>query len=94
MFNRKKEPSELDKIITKVETEMSAVPSDSEDFAAMTARLAELNTIRNAPKQTRGPSADTLAVVTGNVLVTAVIVGYERTNVVTSKARTFIQQLR
>lgn len=81
------EKSGLEDAIDKILREMAKESSDSEEFARMADQLVKLYTLRKEPKRI---SPDTLAVVIGNLVGIIMIVGHERTHVVTSKAMQFV----
>jgi hypothetical protein len=68
-------------------------PSTTEYTTSMKA-LSKLIKLRDSSKNSRKISPDTLAIVVGNLLGVLVIVSYEKHNIVTSKALTFVQKLR
>jgi hypothetical protein len=72
---------------------MQTRDGDSEDYATMLNRLERLYKLKekNAPRQI---SPDTLLIVAGNILGILVIVAYEHSHVVTSKALSFAGKLR
>lgn len=96
MFTRKtpapmQEPTLLDQNIEDVEkTLLSDLEVGGEDHARAVAQLKELYALKNGPVRER-INPNTVAMVAGNVLVTAVIVGYERSHVINSKAVTFLK---
>lgn len=95
MLKRKpKEKSQLDKAIDKVHAEMSAVHSDSEDYATMRKHLTKLYALKEAEQAQTRVSPDTIALVIGNVLGIGMIVGHERAHVVGSKALALLHKFR
>jgi hypothetical protein len=78
--------TKLDNVIDKVLDEMNGQSSDSDEFAKMADQLVKLHQLKPKPKRV---SADTLAVVIGNFVVTLIIVGYERTHIMTTRAGNF-----
>lgn len=85
------EKSGLEKAIDDLFTEMNSVNADSEEYAKMADQLVKLYKLKEVdiPRQV---SPDTLAVVIGNLLGIVLIVGHERTHVVTSKALGFVMK--
>ena len=90
MFSKKaKEKTELDKAIDSVLEEMSALTADSEEYAKDVKQLAELYKIR-AGERREQVSINTVLSVGGSLLGIGMIILFERNNVVTSKALSFI----
>lgn len=63
-----------------------------DDVSNREAQAAETATKWNALKYFKRPSTDTMLIVGANILGILIIVGYERANVVTSKALGFLRQ--
>lgn len=91
MFIRNPQPetTELDKAITDALNSLAYIPAYSAEYAEAMTQLERLHKLKtdNSPKRV---SPDTLAIVLGNIAGIAMIVGYERANVVTSKALNFV----
>lgn len=83
----------LEEAIDIVLHEMKNHTSDSNEYARAVDQLTKLYAIKNL-NRSKSVSADTLAIVIGNLVGILVIVGHERANVVTSKALNFILKLR
>lgn len=90
MFNKRPhaEPA-LDKAITEALLQLDVVPAYSDEAFKIMNHIERLQKLKesNTPQQL---SPDTLAIVIGNFLGIAVIVGHERAHVVTSKALSFV----
>ena len=87
-----KKESEYDKSIKRLLSELDLLDPTSDEHKAI---LKDIGTLRNwrAEEQTQSRvSPDTLAIVAGNILTVLIIVGYERTNVVTTKALGFLHR--
>jgi hypothetical protein len=80
--------TKLDKEIDRVLSEMEKVSSDSEQYAAMVDNLEVLYKFKNENKNLI--SKDTIAIIAGNLLGIVLILGYEKANVITSKALGFV----
>ncbi len=83
-----KSPAEktgLEEAIDKVLTEMKTFSAEDDDYAKMTVQLETLYKLKEIDKPER-VSRDTLALIAGNIAGIILIVGYERANIVTSKA--------
>lgn len=85
MFEVNKPPAdpELKTAIDNVYSEMAGSDSHTEEYAKSVDQLIKLYSLKEAPRRV---SPDTLAVVLGNILGIILIVGHERTHIVTSKA--------
>jgi hypothetical protein len=91
MFNNNKNKSlELDEAIQRVHDRMKYEEIDSEEYATLLQRLDKLHSIKEA--NTKRISPDTLLIVGGNLLGIVLILGYERVNVVASKALSFVMK--
>jgi hypothetical protein len=94
MLRRKtKEKSKLDEAIDEIFSEMAGLTSDSDEYAAMADQLTKLYALKEIDRPQR-VSPDAWAAVLGNLAGILVIVGYERTHVITSKALPFLRILR
>lgn len=97
MFNRKKkeELSQLDHAIAGVLSDMEGYDSDSAEYSKQVDQLMKLHSLKEAEKADKKTvSPDTLAIVAGNLAGIVIIVGFERANVMTSKAVNFLLRLR
>lgn len=88
----KKRNSGIKTLIDEVLSEMASVEDDGR-YELLLERLAKLYKL-NDSEGSRRVSPDTQAIVFGNLLGIAIIVGYERANVVASKAMSFVLKLR
>jgi hypothetical protein len=91
--NRHNKDEGLQRAIDTVLERMSTFDAESDEYFQLAGRLSQLYDIQrtNAPDRV---SADTLAVVAGNLAGIALIVNFERINVVTSKAIGFVMKTR
>jgi len=87
------EKSGLEKAIDELLKEMDTYDGDSESYSLLADQLVKLYGLKEIDKPKR-ISPDTLAIVIGNLAGIAMIVGYERANVVTSKALNFVLKLK
>lgn len=85
MFEVKKpvEDTGLKTAIDNVYSEMAGSESHDEEYSKSVNQLIKLYSLKEAPRRI---SPDTLAIVLGNLLGILMIVGHERTHIVTSKA--------
>lgn len=94
-FTRKDSPevANLKKAINTLMLEMENFSGDDEEYNKMANQLQKLFGLlaQNEPK---GPSADTLLIVSGNLLTALLVVSYESKNVVTTKVLGFLQKIR
>lgn len=95
MFPKKtvKEKTGLEKAIDQLLSEMANFSGDDDEYSKMADQLEKLYKLKDIDKPDR-VDANTLALIAGNLAGIVLIVGYERANVVTSKALGFVRQLR
>jgi hypothetical protein len=85
------EDPQLDKAIDTLFEEMSFGTGETEKYAQIVSQLTKLYELKSTPQQI---SPDTALTVMCNLLGIALIVGYERSHIVTSKAVGFLLKLR
>lgn len=91
MFTTKsKEDPQLTGAIDDLFAELSALTGDDPQYAKTADQLVKLYELREKTTSKRHVSPDTLALVLGNLAGIAMIVGHERTGIVTSKAVGFV----
>lgn len=90
---KKNEISPLDKTIDDLHNLMRNYLPESDNYAICVDQLTKLYAIKENTSSKR-VSADTLAVVIGNLAGILVIVGHEKAHVVTSKALNFVMKAR
>jgi hypothetical protein len=78
--------------IDRVLQDLKGEDSNTEKYAQMNDQLTKLYAIKNE-NRSRRVSPDTLATIGANLLGIGIIVGHERTHIVTSKALGFIRKL-
>ena len=83
----------LEREIDSVLTAMSGVKPETKEYTAIATNLAKLYEAKGNDKK-KGVSADTIAVVLGNLLGLIVIMNYEKANILTTKALGFIMKGR
>ena len=81
----RKKNSDNDDAIARIYSEMQAVDSHSPEAKALVHQLKELELIKSAKRSNR-PSADTWLIVGGTLAQVLVIVAYEHSHVLVSKA--------
>lgn len=99
MFNNKPADNKagVAEAITALLDEMSGHSAESEAYASMVDQLTKLYALKEIDQKIDAPrrvSADTLAIVGGNILGIVMIVGHERASVLTSKAMTLLLKLK
>lgn len=93
MFKQNDKPNHLEETIASVHAKMAEIPMDSEEYDRLTTQLTKLYKLReHDSKKTVSP--DTLVLAGANLLGIVMIVGHERTHVVTSKALSFVSKLK
>lgn len=87
MFNLKtsQPPSALDKAIASIHDQLDSYDADSREYAAMVDQLEKLYKMK-ASNKANTISADTLAIIGGNLAGILLILNFERMGVVASKA--------
>lgn len=83
----------LDDVITSLLIQMDSHDAHSAEYAQMADQLTKLYEMKNQKKFNR-PSADTLAVVGGNLAGILLILNFERAGVITSKALGFVMKTK
>jgi len=94
MFNFKKKSAEqsgLEVAIDELHARMATNIEDPEKYAKDADNLTKLYKLREHDARKR-VSPDTLALVAGNLLGIAMIVGHERAHIITTKALNFVQK--
>lgn len=89
-FNLKKEPTKLDEEIDAVLNQMQSIDATSEDYEKITKNLGKLYELKAMNDKRSKVSPDTLAVILGNLAGIVLILSYEQTHVITSKALGFV----
>lgn len=84
-FRRGDKPNPLDVKIEAIFAEMDLTAPDSEEYPKLLASLERLKKIKAEERKDR-ISRDTLAIVIGNLLGILLIVAYEHSHVITSRA--------
>lgn len=95
MFRKKPDPTQptLNGEIDRVLKEIQDHKPNTDPYTAACNNLEKLYKMKTAEKQTR-LKADTVVTVVANLLGIGMIVGFERANVVTSKALGFVMKPR
>lgn len=93
MLRKPKTPSGIDLAIEDVLSEMKGFTADAKEFDAMTTQLQKLHALKVAEKPC-AVDPNTLAMIGGNLLGIVLILEFERMNVITSKAMSFVSKLR
>jgi hypothetical protein len=93
MFRRKPDPRvlELDTEISRVLANMSDTDPFDEKYANMTTEWTKLNTEREKLLSNRF-SKDQILLVGGNIFIAALVIGYERGAVITTKLPSFLSK--
>lgn len=83
----------LDRTIIELQNDMQTRDADSDEYATMLNRLERLQKLKK-PRFFEKISPDTMIIVAGNLVGIVIIVAYEHSHVVTSKALSFAGKLR
>jgi len=91
--NKNHKQSGLDKIINDLETQIQGSTVSLDEYSKQLDQLAKLYKMKESVSS-NPISKDTLVLVAGNLTGIALILGFERANIVTSKALSFVMKLR
>lgn len=84
-------PTPLEEAIESVLTSMKRTDPESEEYGLLVDRLDKLHKMKVSDKDPRTRvSADTLLIVGANLAGIALILGFEKAHIVTSKALSFV----
>lgn len=83
----------LEKEIDEVIAHMASIGPDTKEYTAMAANLEMLYKAK-ATEKSRSISPDTIAVIVGNLIGIILIINYEQTGIVTTKALGFVLRSR
>lgn len=89
LLKKQKQPSGLDIAITDVLSDMKGFTSDADEYTTMVDQLVKLHSLKDCEKPQR-VNKDTLIIVAGNLLGIVMILSYEKTNVITTRALQFM----
>jgi hypothetical protein len=92
-LKKPREQTKLEKAIDDILIELSELSSQTDEYAAMVEQLVKLHKMKEDEKPSR-VSQDTVATIAAHLAGILLIVGYERTNVVTTKALAFMHKLK
>jgi hypothetical protein len=92
MFAKQSEPNGLDQIIDELQQFMLTLDKDSDKYTTMVENLSKLYKLRGDPS--KPISKDAILTTVGSIVGILLILNYERLNVVTSKAISFVTKLR
>ena len=94
MFTRRDtaEAIHLKKLIADLMNDIEGTRPDDPEYAKMTKELKKMFSllVLCEPKRV---SPDTMAIVSSNILIAVMVVGFERANVVTSKVFSFLMKV-
>lgn len=91
---KKTEPTALDIAIDNLVSELAGYDANSEEYTAAAANLKVLVEAKALEPKPNVVSADTIAVIAGNLLGIVMILGFEKANVITSKSLGFVMKPR
>lgn len=93
MFQKPPSDAGLEKAIERVLHCMTEVEPDSDEYATLVEQLVKLHTLKTNTAKT-GVSKDTLITVGANLVGVLLLLNYERTHIVTSKALSLVTKLK
>lgn len=88
-FTKHDKRTKLEREIDSVIETLSDMDKDSDEYAAIVDNLEKLIKAKSCEKD-KSISYDTIAIIAGNLLGIALILGYEKANVITTKALGFV----
>jgi hypothetical protein len=88
-FTKLQKRTYLEREIDEVHKILSKVPPDSHEYTMIVENLDRLYKAKSESKKSY-VSRDTIVIVIGNLLGIVLILGYEKANIVTSKAIQFV----
>lgn len=95
MFKKKTtEPTALDKALDEAYTHLASFNPESDEHAAITKQIVELEKIRDARNKGSKISPDTIALIAANLVGIVLILNFEKAGVITSKAMGMVGKLR
>lgn len=89
MFKKSEIDTKIDEEILRLLSQMSKDGHDTEEYPSMVDQVVKLQTIRHAG----GISKETWATIAANLTGIIVILGFERTNVIASKAFGLVKKI-
>lgn len=92
-ISRERPETELETALTRALNELRNHDVNSEEYATILTRVSELHKMKEAEKPD-SVSKDTQALIAANLTGIAMMIAFERNNVITSKALSFIQKPR
>ena len=88
-LTKKDKRTNLEKEIDRILKEAEYLNPDSEKYSQIAENIERLYKAKSYEKDSK-VSPDTMAVIIGNILGIVLILGYEKTNIITSKALGFV----
>lgn len=89
MFDRYKEPSDLDLVLKRAYASLPDHTADSEEYAKIVDQIVKLHSLKT--EETLKPvSKDTWALIAANLTGIVIIVAYEHAHVITTRALGFV----
>jgi hypothetical protein len=93
MLNRKKPPTLLENVMDNAVDALNDHNPKSDEYGVILDRVLKLHTMRQDEESATKVSPETKATIAANLIGIAMILNFERANIVTSKALTFIPKL-
>lgn len=94
LFDQKPHDIALDQAISDILTAMNGLPKDSKEYDAASDQLVKLMKLKRENNPSWRPSPDALVGAAGSVLGIIMILHFEKVGVVTSKALSFVRQMK
>jgi len=89
-----RDTSDLDAALKSAFEDLKAHDADSEQYAKTLTQIERLSALRFPKKESKGITADALLGVVSNLLGIGLILGYEKANVITTKALGFVTKYK
>ena len=93
MFKKTKEPTDLDHALHRAHGQLKNHDADTKEYAQIVDQIVKLQTLQAAEKP-KPISKDTWATVGANLAGILIIVAYEHSHVVTTKALGFVPKVK
>jgi hypothetical protein len=94
MLNRKKDPTPLESVTLKALEALNDHKPNSDEYGVILERVETLHKMQQSEKTAAQVSPETKATIAANLIGIAMILNFERANIVTSKAIGFVLRAR
>lgn len=91
-LNKTTQPTDLEKTLEELFTQMALVETDSDEYAQMADQVAKLYKLKEVDSKEK-LSPNTVALIAANIIGIAIIIAYEHYHPVVSKALGFVKKV-